>query len=554
MNQDQALMLLKKWNDAITTKTFKEFAMFCRIYSESKGCHMYMDSSQWTVAQKQFDSKRQGKDIVLKPRRIGFTTLEIIRDLFFALTNPGTRTVIVAQEEKLGQDSIAMIKDMIEHIEELNGLICKALDIDYKMIERKPKGNWNTSEIELANGSRIQYLVAKNQERSADRTGRGIGISRLHCTETAFWLYPELAMKSLLNAANNAKEVVIESTPNGAHGWFYDFYMGVVAGSKGNDWKHHFFPWFEHEDYRKLLAKEDRAYVDDFMQPKNEYETRLIHEHNITKEQLNWYRNKVAESSLHDVLQEYPIDIVSCFKSKGASFLDESDYAWLELNAMNPIRTEITDYDPNAEFQIYQEPQLAKRYLIGSDVSYGREQDFSSICVIDEQWGNIVATFASNKISPTNLARLIYEVATRYNNAFVGVEIQAAGQATISELIDNCRYYNVYKHKDKDYYGFNTTQTTRVAMFNLLQQIVKERKQIIPDKETINQTRNLIVRNGRIDHTKYGHDDRVIGYLVAQYIRNEFGVGLADIRIQGTRRSEQGFQRMGRNPFGFSRN
>ena len=77
--------------------------------------------------------------------------------------------------------------------------------------------------------------------------GRGMTIHYLHCSEVSRW--PRDAaetMASLRGAVAPGGEIVLESTPNGTGGVFYDEWQN--AGETG--YTRHFFPWWYEDSYR----------------------------------------------------------------------------------------------------------------------------------------------------------------------------------------------------------------------------------------------------------------------------------------------------------------
>lgn len=535
-NNNNGDKLLKAYYQCLREQDFKTFAGFCRIYSDFSNDFIFLRYDNWTYAQKQFHQNRSKKDIVLKPRRIGFTTLELARDLFFALTNPGSTVMIVAQEYSLAKKAIQDIKNFISYIQELEKKICT--HPSQKLLPKITLSN--VKEIVFETNSRIVGEVAKNQESAADRTGRGTGITRLHCTEVAFWSYPDLTMKSLMIAAKTASEIVIESTPNGANGYFFDTYYKIKEGNMPG-WKSHFYPWHSHEEYAIPFYTKHEENNFDFS-PRDEYEKKLIEEFNISKQQLNWWRQSVSEAAkgIESMLQEFPIDEASCFRIKSQTFLEQSDFEYLENSYEEPssiisiqdfcpsisIRTVGASNIPSISFWKGKESSdnISKResFVIGADTSYGREQDSSSFCVIDHLSGEIVATFADNKISPRSFAKLLAAVGTHFNNAQIAVEVQASGQGVIDVLLNEELYTNLYKHSNKDYYGWNTTTNTRTELFNLFQKMVKEKDPKIVDINIVAECRTLIFsRDNKIQHAKGAHDDRLMSFMIAQKVRQE---------------------------------
>ncbi len=88
-------------------------------------------------------------------------------------------------------------------------------------------------------------------ETAGDRNaGRGATIQNLHCSEVARW--PGDAQETLegLRAALPATgELVLESTPNGADGCFFEEWQRASAASGGDSLVGHFFPWWWETEY-----------------------------------------------------------------------------------------------------------------------------------------------------------------------------------------------------------------------------------------------------------------------------------------------------------------
>ena len=82
--------------------------------------------------------------------------------------------------------------------------------------------------------------------------GRGMTIHNLHCSEVARWPRDgEETLASLRAAVPVEGEIVLESTPNGAGGVFYEEWQRAEE----TGYTRHFFPWWWDEGNRE--AAED---------------------------------------------------------------------------------------------------------------------------------------------------------------------------------------------------------------------------------------------------------------------------------------------------------
>jgi hypothetical protein len=89
-----------------------------------------------------------------------------------------------------------------------------------------------------------EYRVATSADVNA---GRGLTIHNLHCSEVARWLRePEEALASLRAAVPVDGDIILESTPNGAAGVFYEEWQRATE----TGYTRHFFPWWYDDEYR----------------------------------------------------------------------------------------------------------------------------------------------------------------------------------------------------------------------------------------------------------------------------------------------------------------
>ena len=106
--------------------------------------------------------------------------------------------------------------------------------------------------------SRIDRDTAENP-----RAGRSGTLQVLHVSEAAHFANDgekcaEKTMLSLLNSLADVPEsvAIIETTANGAAGWFYERWLGAatldetLVGNRGNGWIKVFAPWFAFDDSR----------------------------------------------------------------------------------------------------------------------------------------------------------------------------------------------------------------------------------------------------------------------------------------------------------------
>lgn len=246
-------------------------------------------------AQRRFIERLHHRNIILKARQLGFTTLIAIVWLDHALFNASVRCGIIAQDREAAK---IIFRDKVKFAYE---------NLPPPLLQRMPVKADNADELLFAhNNSSIRVATSM-------RSGT---IHRLHISEFG---------KICAKFPDKAKEVVtgsipavplngitiIESTAEGAEGKFYDMTQKAMAHDEQSkelsqrDWRFHFFPWWQEERYRMdpenaVITNKDNQYFD-----KIEAEMGCV----LDDDQCAWYvatRDADFVGSEENMLQEYP--------------------------------------------------------------------------------------------------------------------------------------------------------------------------------------------------------------------------------------------------------
>lgn len=173
--------------------------------------------------------------------------------------------------------------------------------------------------------------------------GHGATYSDIHFSEVAHWNDPETIFARALQGATPDAEVVLESTPNGAQGLFYELCMKALDGDKA--WALRFYPWWWAGEYALPLDKNEKI-----VYTEEEKQARLNTKNNgfvLSPEQIKWRRAKQNELG-RLFYQEYPETIESAFLGFAGRIYDNFDARYnvseqAEYNPAWPVRWAVDD-------------------------------------------------------------------------------------------------------------------------------------------------------------------------------------------------------------------
>jgi hypothetical protein len=448
-----------------------------------------------------FEVNRTGRDVVLKPRQIGFTTLEVARDLWTFVAKPGARVVIVCQSTSDGAPAKLISGVLILMISAL-------IEAGWPLKFRTEA--WN--EWVLDNGNSLRIAVAGASETSASKKGRAGTITRLHLTETAFYEYAATTLNALYECVpgpETGSEIVSESTPNGAAGTFFEQCKSAQLGK--TDFKFHFYPWHLHEEYRRELDPGEELELDD-----EELEFTKL---GVTHEQLKWRRLKIAEKGRSAFDQEYASDPETCFLVSGSGYFDSDRVTQIIANTegIKPLETR-----SHGQVRIYAAPRPGTRYVLALDPSEGTGGDPAAGIMLDQATGEHVATI-DGQFTPYQLAKEAAALATEYNEALIAPERNNHGHAVILALtktdgVSPPLYSYVYEHDDERF-GFPNNPATRPEMLSDFEDAIRNRYATTTDAAVASQLRTFVLIDGKPQAANGANDDLVMAYAIGWSVR-----------------------------------
>jgi len=344
---------------------------------------------------------------------------------------------------------------------------------------------WNKGSLELENGSKI---LAASTSASAVR---GMSFNILFLDEFAFVpnhiadsffasVYPTIT-------SGKSTKVIMVSTPHGMN-HFYRYWHDAEKG-------------------------------------KNEYIPTDVHWSEVPGRDEKWKRQTIANTSEQQFKIEFECE-----------FLGSID----TLIAPSKLRSLVYEnpQTSNAGLDVYIEPEQKHDYVMTVDVARGVGEDYSAFVVADitEFPHKIVAKYRNNDIKPMLFPNIIWEIAKKYNNAFVLCEVNDIGDQVASILNYDLEYQNLLMCSmrgragqivgqgfsgKKTQLGVKMSKTVKKVGALNLKTMIEENKLLFNDYEIISELTTFISKHNSFEAEEGCNDDLamclvIYAWLVAQ--------------------------------------
>jgi hypothetical protein len=502
----------------LLAEAFRDFQKFCallQVVDIETGVRKPM---RLTGIQRAYCRRRTPRDIILKPRKVFMTSLEVARDLWWFLTKRGARVVIVVQSEQ-GNASRRTIEGMLrvalESLREVvPGVGSSVYGGERFDVETNREFAWHERDATL------RIMEAGAAERTARKGGRSQTVNRLHGTEVAFWEHGAATLNSLLNAMPpNGGEAVIETTANGAAGYYHEQYQAAKRGENGLT--PHFYTWWLHEGYRTALAPGER------IEARDPLEAKLLAA-GVAPEAVKWYRGKRALLG-QLVHQEFPSDDITCFLVSGRGFFDGESvqrlidkarpyvsHNWLAgSSGSNPMGGE----HAVPPVRVWEVPIAGEEYVVGCDPSNGTGGSAGAAWVIRRSTGRHVATLWG-QFRPWVLAKHLVAIAKSYHGAEIAVERNpGGGGVTVLRAIETEQKYGGVMLDHDGQPGLVTSQASRAQMLDTFEEAVRRGAVDTSDLAALGEMRTFVVKldsgRERAEADAGARDDLVMAGAIA---------------------------------------
>lgn len=261
-------------------------------------------------AQRDYLSKRTPRDLILKSRQEGFSTIVQAEAARYAYTRRANILTLM--------DIDANTKVMRRKQDHFYKNFPQVLEAGGQRFNRPDRNASNETFSQFDTGAIMTMSTAGRLSVS-----RGDSLNMIHLSEAAYYrdLY---AVRLSVTQAGRPFWVVIESTANGARGDFHELCMKAYEGDPA--WNLHFYPWYASPANVIPLAEgETLSYTGD--------ELAAIAAYGLTAPQIKWRRWKQRETG-YKFLQEYPESVKSAFLTSVAGMFGTLEANWgAPLNA-----------------------------------------------------------------------------------------------------------------------------------------------------------------------------------------------------------------------------
>lgn len=414
--------------------------------------------------QQKFIEGMTGKDIILKSRQIGFSSLILGLFTLDFLLKENSRSVCISHDAPSAQRLLDRVKYFLKSAEE------KGLAIDLKYNSR--------SELVNADKNSTFYIGAAGSKSF----GRGDTLTNLHLSEFAFYPDPEHLLASVLQAVVPSGRVIIESTANGSN-YFKTYWEKTKRGETG--FACHFFG--------------------------NEFYSQAF---------LDQKRQELGDELFH---QEYPSTDNEAFILSGDCFFDKTKLSQ-SLERVQPL----FDMQRTFAYPVrwYRDLIGREQLVLAADPAEGG--DSCALVLLSKERGDVVAEAAFKAESTilgnlcNDLGRFVFEKTGFYPTIAIEKNTGTAALYVLRES-NYPRLYqmpsNLVSVEDKraSNYGWSTNAQSRPKMLDDLALAIREETIHIPSKPIIDQLFSFIrhPKTGRPEAASGSHDDLVMSLAIA---------------------------------------
>ena len=298
-------------------------------------------------------------------------------------------------------------------------------------------------------------------------------------------------------------------------------------------------------------------YWHDAEKGKNEYIPTDVHWSQVPGRDDAWKKQTIANTSE----QQFKIEFECEFLGSVDTLINPSKLRTLVYE--NPIAR-------SAGLDIYDDPVKGHDYLMTVDVARGVAEDYSAFVLIDitEFPHKVVGKYRNNEIKPMIFPNVIWEIAKKYNNAFIMCEVNDIGDQVASILNFDLEYENLLMCSmrgragqvvgqgfsgKKTQLGVKMSKTVKKVGSLNLKALIESDKIVFKDYEIISELTTFIQKHNSFEAEEGCNDDLAMCLVIyAWLVQNDYFKELTDQDVRKRLYEEQKNQiEQDMAPFGF---
>ena len=471
-------------------------------------------------AQADFDKNKHCKNIILKSRRLGFTTYEAIDNFDDTLFIQNFSALFLAHTKD----------DAIEIFDTKVDFVWKNLDKELLKLWKVDSSTARKLKFDFGDNTYSQIKVALS--------GRSGTFNRVHSTEFAKLCakYPALSkefIRGTIQSLTPDGRLDMESTAEGMSGDFFEMFTEAWYRKRPPlkaEFKAHFYNWQWEKDEMKDIEPMSVSGMDESDKFAKYQKQHRLNDVEITYYYYKWLLCNKNWDSLH---QEYPTTPEEAFVASGNCFFNQERIRDFMIKCPEPLEIDkklippyLLQYYLDKDLIIYETPQEYAIYVAGGDVAEGKGQDSSVLNGINNKSLKTAFSFKSNTIRQDDYAKVCNELGKWYNTAYLGIESNS-GLWVLNELLEKYEYTNLYfrekiddiTHSVSKQVGFHTGGTSRKMLVdNLL--VNFNQYECWNNKDFLKECLTFVKDDmGKPSAQEGKHDDEVIATAIAYYIR-----------------------------------
>lgn len=327
--------------------------------------------------------------------------------------------------------------------------------------------------LQFANGSRIESIP------TSDNAGRSEGLSLLFIDEAAHVNGVDGIWQAAGPTLSTGGMAIINSTPNGAAGWYYSTWQEAVT--KQNGFHPIKLPWWLNPVFAKGLRK-----VEEYLSDGT----------SVTKYTSPWYEAQRKRLGYRKCAQEIDCEFVQ----SGANYFDTTLMAArLEFLVKKAKYKELW----HNELRIFRPGDDGSHYVMGIDTATGHGNDYSAAVVRDFVTWNQVATLKT-QVPVSMFAEKLMMLGEMYGFPFVVGEENGYSLASLLQLRDVQRYPEDKFYHDKKLVdrfaepsdhvlGWNNNIKSRAFWLQAYEELIRTNPKTFKDSRVVAEILSFVI-------------------------------------------------------------